>query len=261
MARHHSADRSHGSYAELDAELTHLFRAVRQGCAHSFSRLYVATRPQMFRVVLRIMREQHDAEEVLQEVYVKGVAMQPAVRRRQGPCRLLADRNFAALRDRRPASPKCATAANEQKCDRRRRCVPRLGFARASTMRAVAALPGYRGRALLSARPFSQRASGVAACLLRWSEPSRDRRQARTASWNGQELAQSIIGGHATCACRALLIGPTEPIGRPNVRSRRSTPDQPKKKYAITRRIAGMPSTHPSRYFPITISEVAVATA
>lgn len=71
MARHHNTDEHHGSCAKLDAELTHLFRAVRKGCTHSFSRLYAATSPQMLRVVLRIMREQRDAEEVLQEVYVK----------------------------------------------------------------------------------------------------------------------------------------------------------------------------------------------
>ena len=54
-----------------DEELTALLLAVRDGCRPSFARLYVLTSPRLFGIVLRVNADRADAEEVLQEVYVK----------------------------------------------------------------------------------------------------------------------------------------------------------------------------------------------
>ncbi|MGY4485644.1 RNA polymerase sigma-70 factor (ECF subfamily) [Bradyrhizobium sp. LM3.2] len=53
------------------AELVGLIGAVAQGDQAAFERLYVATRAKLFGVVLRILRRQDIAEEVIQETYVK----------------------------------------------------------------------------------------------------------------------------------------------------------------------------------------------
>ncbi len=54
-----------------DAELTGLMRAASGGCRPSFERLYVLTSDRLFGIVLRITRDRVDAEDVLQETYVK----------------------------------------------------------------------------------------------------------------------------------------------------------------------------------------------
>ena len=54
-----------------DAELAALLHAVRDGCRPSFARLYVLTSPRLFGIVLRVNADRADAEDVLQEVYVK----------------------------------------------------------------------------------------------------------------------------------------------------------------------------------------------
>ncbi|MBC7701981.1 sigma-70 family RNA polymerase sigma factor [Aquabacterium sp.] len=54
-----------------DAELLALLGAVRQGCTVSFERLYMLTSKRLFAAILQISRNSADAEEVLQEVYVK----------------------------------------------------------------------------------------------------------------------------------------------------------------------------------------------
>src|SRR2546430_16952463 len=53
------------------AELVWLIAAVAKGDEAAFERLYAATRAKLFGVVLRILRRQDLAEEVIQEVYVK----------------------------------------------------------------------------------------------------------------------------------------------------------------------------------------------
>jgi len=53
------------------AELVWLLAAVAKGDQAAFERLYVATRAKLFGVILRILRRQDLAEEVIQEVYVK----------------------------------------------------------------------------------------------------------------------------------------------------------------------------------------------
>ena len=54
-----------------DEELTALLLAVRAGCRPSFARLYGLTSPRLFGIVLRVNTDRADAEDVLQEVYVK----------------------------------------------------------------------------------------------------------------------------------------------------------------------------------------------
>src|ERR1700692_3257646 len=53
------------------AELVWLIAVVAKGDEAAFERLYAATRAQLFGVVLRILRRQDLAEEVIQEAYVK----------------------------------------------------------------------------------------------------------------------------------------------------------------------------------------------
>ena len=53
------------------AELVWLIAAVAKRDEAAFERLYAATRAKLFGVVLRILRRQDLAEEVIQEAYVK----------------------------------------------------------------------------------------------------------------------------------------------------------------------------------------------
>ena len=53
------------------SELVWLIAAVAKGDQSAFERLYEATRAKLFGVVLRILRRQDLAEEVIQEAYVK----------------------------------------------------------------------------------------------------------------------------------------------------------------------------------------------
>src|SRR3954471_9669555 len=53
------------------AELVGLIGAVAQGDQAAFERLYVATRAKLFGVVLRILRRQDLAEEVIHDAYVQ----------------------------------------------------------------------------------------------------------------------------------------------------------------------------------------------
>ena len=53
------------------AELVWLIAAVAKGDEAAFERLYAATRAKLFGVVLRILRRQDLAEEVIQETFVK----------------------------------------------------------------------------------------------------------------------------------------------------------------------------------------------
>src|ERR1044072_7202658 len=53
------------------AELVWLIAAVAKGDEAAFERLYAATRAKLFGVVLRILRRQDLAEEVIQEAYVR----------------------------------------------------------------------------------------------------------------------------------------------------------------------------------------------
>ena len=54
-----------------DAELTALLRRVQDRCPVSFERLYSLTCRQLFGIVSRINHHRGEAEEVLQEVYLK----------------------------------------------------------------------------------------------------------------------------------------------------------------------------------------------
>src|SRR6267142_4243674 len=53
------------------AELVWLLAAVAKGDEGAFERLYAATRAKLFGVLLRILRRQDLAEEVIQEAYVR----------------------------------------------------------------------------------------------------------------------------------------------------------------------------------------------
>lgn len=53
------------------AELVWLIAAVAKGDQAAFEQLYDATRAKLFGIVIRILRRQDLAEEVIQEVYVK----------------------------------------------------------------------------------------------------------------------------------------------------------------------------------------------
>src|SRR5215469_14021214 len=53
------------------AELVWLIAAVAKGDEAAFERLYAATRAKLYGVVLRILRRQDLAEEVVQEAYVR----------------------------------------------------------------------------------------------------------------------------------------------------------------------------------------------
>jgi RNA polymerase sigma-70 factor (ECF subfamily) len=53
------------------AELVWLLAAVAKGDEAAFERLYVATRAKLYGVVLRILRRQDLAEEVIQDTFVK----------------------------------------------------------------------------------------------------------------------------------------------------------------------------------------------
>lgn len=55
---------------DVDEELTAFLHAVQGGCRTSFARLYSATSPRLFAVVMRLSRNASEAEEVLQDVYV-----------------------------------------------------------------------------------------------------------------------------------------------------------------------------------------------
>ena len=54
-----------------DEELESLLLAVRDGCRPSFARLYLLTSSRLYGIVLRVNSDRADAEDVLQEVYVK----------------------------------------------------------------------------------------------------------------------------------------------------------------------------------------------
>lgn len=57
--------------ADSDAELTTLLQLACRGCEKSFSRLHALTRRRLFRIVQAICRNQADAEDALQDVYLK----------------------------------------------------------------------------------------------------------------------------------------------------------------------------------------------
>ena len=56
---------------DSDAELSALLRRVQERCPVSFERLYALTFRQLFAIVCRINQQRAEAEEVLQEVYLK----------------------------------------------------------------------------------------------------------------------------------------------------------------------------------------------
>ena len=67
-------DTQHGTDAKFDdlnIELTGLLHGVGRGCRTSFARLYNLTQRRLFSIVLKIQTNHADAEEVLQEVYLK----------------------------------------------------------------------------------------------------------------------------------------------------------------------------------------------
>jgi RNA polymerase sigma-70 factor (ECF subfamily) len=55
----------------LDSDLSTLMPLIRQGCTRSFAQLYGLTNSRLFGIVLRINASRCEAEEVLQEVYVR----------------------------------------------------------------------------------------------------------------------------------------------------------------------------------------------
>ena len=59
------------NFDELDIQLTAALHGVEQGCRTSFARLYNLTQRRLFSIVLKIQTNHADAEEVLQEVYLK----------------------------------------------------------------------------------------------------------------------------------------------------------------------------------------------
>lgn len=59
------------NFDDLNIELTALLHGVAQGCRTSFARLYNLTQRRLFSIVLKIQTNHAEAEEVLQEVYLK----------------------------------------------------------------------------------------------------------------------------------------------------------------------------------------------
>ena len=59
------------NFDEIDIELTALLHGVGQGCRTSFARLYHLTQRRLLSIVLKIQTNHADAEDVLQEVYLK----------------------------------------------------------------------------------------------------------------------------------------------------------------------------------------------
>lgn len=57
-------------HEHADVELTEFLHAVQGGCRDSFARLYSATSPRLFAVVMSLSRSESEAEEILQDVYV-----------------------------------------------------------------------------------------------------------------------------------------------------------------------------------------------
>lgn len=68
---HDAFDPASAVGSDCDAELTALLRRVQQRCPVSFERLYSLTCRQLFGIVCRINHRRAEAEEVLQEVYLK----------------------------------------------------------------------------------------------------------------------------------------------------------------------------------------------
>lgn len=62
---------SRGRVSPLDQELLGLMPRICTGCPASFKRLYALTSARLFGIVLRINPARHEAEEVLQECYIK----------------------------------------------------------------------------------------------------------------------------------------------------------------------------------------------
>ena len=60
-----------GCAEHLDGDITALVHAVRGGCRASFAQLYQLTSQRLFGIVVRINRDRAEAQDVLQEVYVK----------------------------------------------------------------------------------------------------------------------------------------------------------------------------------------------
>ena len=56
---------------QQEVDLQSLFESARGGCTTAFARLYELTHRRIFGVVLRIVHHRGDAEDVLQDVYVK----------------------------------------------------------------------------------------------------------------------------------------------------------------------------------------------
>lgn len=59
------------NFDEIDIDLTALLHRVGQGCRTSFARLYHLTQRRLFSIIFKIQKNHADAEEVLQEVYLK----------------------------------------------------------------------------------------------------------------------------------------------------------------------------------------------
>ena len=72
--RAYADERSNKAELRPDDALFSLLLAAANGCNASFARLYERTHRRMFGIVLRIVRHRGEAEEVLQEVYVRAWA-------------------------------------------------------------------------------------------------------------------------------------------------------------------------------------------
>lgn len=69
--RARSYDEPEYKSGEFNIELNSVLHDVCQGCRKSFARLYHLTQHRLFSIVLKIQTNRGDAEEVLQEVYLK----------------------------------------------------------------------------------------------------------------------------------------------------------------------------------------------
>ncbi len=67
----HTIESSHLNFNDVNDELNALLMAVHGGCRPSFARLYALTSARLYAITLRITRNTEDAEDVLQDLYVK----------------------------------------------------------------------------------------------------------------------------------------------------------------------------------------------
>lgn len=113
-------------HSDHDHELAALLWAIVGGCRTSFARLYTLTSPRLFGIVLRVTADRADAEDVLQEAYVKvwnrcdqfDAQRGPAIVWLAGICHHGAIDSLRRRKPRPQASFRSASDEDDDPCDR-----------------------------------------------------------------------------------------------------------------------------------------------